>query len=86
MSDSKSRSFREHADQAEDGLSSLRDFVRWGASRFREAGLCFGHGYADALDEAAALVLHVLHLEPRCRPNSGGRGSPPASDARCFAS
>ena len=72
MSDPKSRSFREHADQAEDGLSSLRDFVRWGASRFREAGLCFGHGYADALDEAAALVLHVLHLEPPVPPELWG--------------
>ena len=64
MSDERHRSFWEHARQAEERLPSLRDFVRWGASRFREAGLCFGHGYADALGESAALVLHALHLEP----------------------
>lgn len=65
MDDGRSRSFREHADQARDELSSVRDFVRWGASRFAEAGLCFEHGCADALDESTALVLHALHLEPR---------------------
>ena len=68
MSDPERRSFREHAREAEERLSSLRDFVRWGASRFREAGLCFGHGYADALDESVALVLHALHLEPELPP------------------
>ena len=49
--------------EAELDLRTVRDFVRWGASRFNAAGLCFGHGFRDALDEAAALVLHALHLQ-----------------------
>ncbi|UXI66965.1 50S ribosomal protein L3 N(5)-glutamine methyltransferase [Tahibacter amnicola] len=52
-------------------LSTIVDFIRYGASRFAGAGLTFGHSYDNALDEATHLVLHVLHLPHDLSPNYG---------------
>ena len=45
-------------------LITLRDWLRFAVSRFNAAGLVYGHGTATALDEAAFLILHTLHLPP----------------------
>lgn len=45
-----------------DALITVRDWLRFGMSRMNQAQLHFGHGTTNALDEAAYLILHTLHL------------------------
>src|SRR5690606_25180157 len=54
-----------------EGLSTIIDLIRFGASRFNAAGLTFGHSYDNAVDEATQLVLHALHLPHDLGPAYG---------------
>ncbi len=42
---------------------TVADLIRFGAEEFERAGLAFGHGTGDSVDDAAALVFHVLDLD-----------------------
>ncbi|PWK85249.1 50S ribosomal protein L3 N(5)-glutamine methyltransferase [Fulvimonas soli] len=52
-------------------LSTIIDFIRYGASRFAAAGLTFGHSHDNPIDEATHLVLASLHLPPDLPPAYG---------------
>jgi ribosomal protein L3 glutamine methyltransferase len=54
-----------------DELQTIIDLIRYGASRFNAAGLTFGHGYDNAIDEATQLTLHALHLPHDLGPAYG---------------
>jgi ribosomal protein L3 glutamine methyltransferase len=43
-------------------FATLRDFFRHAVSRFNAAGLVYGHGTTNAVDEAAFIVLEALRL------------------------
>jgi ribosomal protein L3 glutamine methyltransferase len=45
-----------------DHLTTIRDYLRFAVSGFREAKLAHGHGASNALDEAAFLILETLNL------------------------
>jgi len=48
--------------EAVSDLYTVSDFVRWTASNFEAANLCFGHGTDNAWDEAVALILGTLQM------------------------
>ncbi|HYG88272.1 MAG TPA: 50S ribosomal protein L3 N(5)-glutamine methyltransferase [Azospirillum sp.] len=48
--------------QAAAELLTVRDFIRYGVSRFNAADLAYGHGTTTAFDEAVFMVLETLHL------------------------
>lgn len=48
--------------QAQSQLHTIRDLLRFAVSQFNKAGLHFGHGSANAYDEAVYLILKTLYL------------------------
>jgi ribosomal protein L3 glutamine methyltransferase len=53
---------------------TVRSLLAYGVQRFEEEGLAFGHGTANALDEAAWLILRALGLPPDAlNPHLGQR-------------
>lgn len=61
---------------------SVAQLIRFGAAEFERAGLEYGHGTGSALDDAAALVFHVLDLDHAraaqaydLRPDARGRAA-----------
>jgi ribosomal protein L3 glutamine methyltransferase len=47
---------------AQANLRTIRDVLRYAVTRMSEAGVFFGHGQVDAVDEALFLVLRSLQL------------------------
>ncbi len=66
-------------------LATIIDLIRYGASRFGEAGLSFGHRYDNALDEATQLTLHALHLPHDLSPAYGQARVTGAEKAKVLA-
>ncbi|MEQ1516510.1 MAG: 50S ribosomal protein L3 N(5)-glutamine methyltransferase, partial [Usitatibacteraceae bacterium] len=69
-------------DLARRELVTVRDLVRFAVTLFNEEKIFFGHGSANAFDEAAYLVLHALHLPlDKLEPFFDARLTSPERDA-----
>ena len=51
-----------HGANDHDELFTIRDMLRFAVTRFSRAGLTYGQGTANALEEAVFLILEALRL------------------------
>lgn len=65
--------------------ATVADLVRYGAAEFERAGLAFGHGTDNAVDESAALVFHALGLDHGQAGAAYGRVPEPRDVERVLA-
>ena len=69
-------------DLARRELVTVRDLIRFAVTLFVDEKLFFGHGSANAFDEAVYLVLHTLKLPPdKLEPFYDARLTSPERDA-----
>jgi len=63
----------------------LADLIGWIAERFTDAGLYFGHGTDNAVDEAAWLACHALNIAPAALDHHLEDALPPPVRERMLA-
>lgn len=54
------------SEEAVNELRTIQDMIRWAASEFNRAGLFYGHGADNAIDDAMRLVMPLLSLPLQC--------------------
>jgi len=54
------------SDEAVNELQTIQDMIRWATTEFNRAGLFYGHGTDNALDDALRLIMPSLNLPLNC--------------------
>lgn len=54
------------SDEAVNELRTIQDMIRWAATEFNRAGLFYGHGSDNAIDDAMRLIMPSLNLPLHC--------------------
>lgn len=54
------------SDEAVNELQTIQDMIRWATTEFNRAGLFYGHGADNALDDALRLIMPSLNLPLNC--------------------